>query len=683
MQEPLRPEGTRARLVRTIPGMSTLLASLAALVLAVQRTDLSPPLALVQADEASYPIEVWLHAQYGLEKDVRPAPGIHVVLGVMPSDGGDEPDALPRELHRPVLAEATSDANGEIHVRVPVPVEWRGRSSFLWARVETPGHTRRVLRLQARDATRAERLVVYRGGTLLGRARTESGEPLADARVWLVDAEGRELAGRTQANGGFALDFVAAGPHAAHARHARLGSSGRTVVTLDPGSSPPELELVARGGAAQRVRVLDPRGEPVPGAWITCLPAGHAVPPSLRECAELEAGGGLCGGRARADRAGRLAFPALLPGVYEARASWYVRDGDDLSLREREPGVSIGRLEVGSAPDEERVLVFPAHRVEVELRDETDAPLAARPDEKDEQGVPSFPALSLTSAPEGSRLLSGLANGTHPAFVAGNLAVFPVAPGSEVLLAWQENERPYLEQRSSMAEQPWRVSVTLRLPERSGGANLELTVQDPEGGPFESPRVTIRAAESGREIVYSTRDILPSMFLSGARSLAPGRYTVLVSSEPWYGCMVPDPLPRAPHLPVRIEVELRAGETRVETIRLGAAGHLDLEAREPTRLPDPSAFMSIAALVDTDATRERLGGLRLVLVAGAERRPIERLDVRGLRPRELDWILPGWSARGLDPLPPGEWTLQAEDRGRVVFSAPVRIEPGRVTSVLW
>lgn len=663
--------------------MPTLLASLALVVLSVQRTDLTPP-AAVQASDATYPIEVWLHTQYGFETNVRPAPGIHVVLGVMPSKGDDEPDALPRELHRPVLVEATSDADGEIHVRVPVPIEWRGRSTFLWARVETPGHTRRVLRMQPRDATEAERLIVHRGGTLLGHARTESGAPVTDTRVRLVDAEGRESINRTLANGRFALDFFAAGPHSAHTRHARLGSSHRAGLALDPAAVPPELELVVRGGPTQRVRVVDPLGEPVPGASITCVPAGHAAPPSLKVCAELESRGGLCTGRARADRDGRLALAALLPGVYEAYASWDVHDGGELSFSERELGVSIGRLEVGSAPDVEHALVFRAHRIEIDLRDETGAPVAARPDR---DGVPTFPALSLMSAHSGSERLAGLARGARPAFVDEGRAVFAVSPGSEVLLAWQEDERPYLEQRVSIPEQPWSVPVTLRLPERSGSATLNLTVLDPEGGPFEHPMVSILAAESGREIVPAAQGFLPAMptFVGSSKAmpLAPGRYTVRVTSVPWHGCVVPDPLPREPHLPVRVEVELRAGEERVETVHLGAAGHLDLEARAPVRLPDPSAFMSGANMVDTDAARERLGGLQLVLVSGAQRWPIERLDVRGLPLTELDWILPGWSARALDPLPPGEWMLQAEGRNGVVFSTPVLIEAGRVTTVVW
>ena len=87
--------------------------------------------------------------------------------------------------------------------------------------------------------------------------------------------------------------------------------------------------------------------------------------------------------------------------------------------------------------------------------------------------------------------------------------------------------------------------------------------------------------------------------------------------------------------------------------------------------------------IDPGFARDVLRGAELWLVGDGRRLRLEAFEVDGLPDWRIDWLLPGWPARGLDPLPPGEWTLRAERDGKVPFETRVRIEAGQVTTVRW
>src|SRR5262245_58309502 len=78
----------------------------------------------------TYPVEVVLQAQYGFNKEARPAPGIRVELGITSADE-HEPE-LPLFLDEPVLGSAVSDETGRIETTVAVPAEWKGRNAYMW-----------------------------------------------------------------------------------------------------------------------------------------------------------------------------------------------------------------------------------------------------------------------------------------------------------------------------------------------------------------------------------------------------------------------------------------------------------------------------------------------------------------------------------------------------------------------
>jgi len=106
-----------------------------------QRREPEPPApSVTQPATEIFPLELWLHAQYGFQNDARPAPGIRVEIGIRDVKVAAGPESQPLELERAVLATATSDAQGELHALVDAPYDWRRRPSFLWVRVETPEH---------------------------------------------------------------------------------------------------------------------------------------------------------------------------------------------------------------------------------------------------------------------------------------------------------------------------------------------------------------------------------------------------------------------------------------------------------------------------------------------------------------------------------------------------------------
>ena len=222
-------------------------------------------------------------------------------------------------------------------------------------------------------------------------------------------------------------------------------------------------------------------------------------------------------------------------------------------------------------------------------------------------------------------------------------------------------------------------------------AKLTVHLLDPSGGRFAGDsRVNVVSAEGGRIVKSSLRDGPFSEIEDGSWTtvLPPGSFRLEANARPRSGCIVPPDPPRAPFCPASAEVVLAAGRESVVEIRLGRAGHLDFVALDPATEFQPgdmraSSPPDASRVFRQDQGRAELGGGDGVLV-GAEGRRIEGLtfDVQGGFPW-LDWITPGWTARCLDPIPPGRWTLRIEDRGTLLLEREIVIEEGRVTVIRW
>ena len=657
-----------------------LLALGAAKAEACQRTELSAP--RVDPDE-TFEVSVLLRAQRRFEDDAPAAEGIRIAVGV-----GREGDA-PRYSDREVLARATSGEDGRVAVTLHVPKEWKDApDAWIWARVETPGFrervARRALKAPEDDLTK---VMVYPGGTLYGTVVTGDGAPVEGARVWSVRRGEAGASCRSQdesdAAGRFAVEVFEAGRHAIHARASGLGSGTSPSLQLDPHSMPAEwIEVEVGGGTVVDGRVVDPRGESVAGMSVLAIPAGRSAFPEWEECVEREVGGGLFGDLTRTDREGRIRFPALVPGEYACFGSWSLRSPDGFGTKAKELGEPIGMLSVG-APGEPQDLVFRQRRIELKLLD-------ARGEPPDWECNAKRPWRDCALTVEVRDELYSWQTWRR----VGDIVVVPVEPDVEYCIAWQDPAYRYAERSVVVPWEHFRVPIELRLGEQVEGAELSVRVLTPDGKPLgdgdDEPHVFVLSPDSGRTVALSQR---PGGLFGTARTkvdgwkttLPPGRYLVRATSDPVYGCIVPHPYPRTPYCPAEAIVELEAGRTSDVELSFGRSGHLDfLATGVPARArPIRHEELSPIRVVNLWEMRGKFGGgFASFEPRGRER--IERLefDIPGALGR-ADWILPGWDARCLTPLPPGPGRLRVEGEEGVLYEGDVVVREGEVTVVRW
>jgi len=629
-------------------------------------------LALPQVREAvpvpapeTFPVEVDFRAQETWRAEAAAVPGISVEVGV------DRPGSSPCFVDSPVLARFLSDERGRIRGTLDVPLAWKQDArARLWARVETPGYARNTAERSTAGGLEPTVLVARTGRTLFGVVRASDGEPVEDAEVWLDDAVYARCA-TTLAGGRFALHVPGAGLHRLHARAVGVGSS--TIQVREPG---PLAQIVLSGGGLLSGVVLDPSGEPVRGLRLWIVPVGFDCLPRAAVFVEAERNGGTFGGEAATGEAGEFALPALVPGEYRVFGSW-TRPTSFPWRASQGFQELLGTVRVDGAGERSRGVELRSrqHRIEVHLVDERGRPVDVWSLGKDGE---RRTGLRLGAGDGRLQFGSGF-------LATGHAAVRAVEEDREYVVSLQDERFVYQEMRIDVPFGRFRAPVTFVVGAPATPARLAIRVLDPYGADFERPWITLRSAESGREVDSSVRSGLPPRSLTtGSRwsvTVPPGRFIVEASSEPLLGCVIPELYPRTPHLPAEVEVLLRAGEVAEVVLRLGAAGAVDLE---PTVSPEPRLSPLDAFRLGSEGCRQRLGGRVVELVsARGELLPVEFQNL-GLDRSGVPWIVPGYSARGLTPIPPGRWLLRAlgED-GSPVLERWIEIVAGDVTRVPW
>jgi hypothetical protein len=449
--------------------------------------------------------------------------------------------------------------------------------------------------------------------------------------------------------------------------------------------------------------VLDPRGRPVPGLVVTAYPSA-GFPRGYRVYAG-EGRAGLLVSQTATDAQGQFELLGLARGSYAVHG----RHGRAAHARPKpdELGTLLGTLEAPAGEPGQLTFAEPRLEVVVLNHDGTPADVEAA----------TVPA-GWNDHAEAARLevfrleaLDAWLPHYHPRVpgraVEGR-ATFPAEPGASYLVVWSQ-PGVALEEVRVQAGLDALTQVDIRLAPPAPRSRVTFHVLGPDGRPTgEEPAVEVVSLASGLQLASTIEVGLPSSnwFRDGndpdgerwTTPLPPGNYRARVWIPTFLGCVVPHPFPRTPLRPVEREFELLAGEGLTLELWLGAAGHLDLEPLEPAPHLTPAEVDALVpeALVDAavvESARVRHGGAFAVLVDDTGRRvPIEEFELGGGfggLTLEIPWVVPGHTARGLSPLPPGDWTLLLERPGKsgagrdVLLDRPVTIRAGEVTTVRW
>ena len=258
-------------------------------------------------------------------------------------------------------------------------------------------------------------------------------------------------------------------------------------------------------------------------------------------------------------------------------------------------------------------------------------------------------------------------------------------PAREYTAIWNDTSHALVEHRfTTSAGGPWLTRLDLSLEASAGPARLVVRVLDPHGGEL-PPKVHVRSPSSSRDLECAWGRAPEGGW---STEVSAGQLLLEATAEPTFGCVISHPLPRAEYTPATRVVEVEPGEERTLELRLGRAGHLDLEPIETPR----GAKAAAEALCEDEhgywdcereEVRRALGGgfARLIRASGEV---VEDLSFDTyVGSLGLPWIVPGWYARCLTPLPPGDWVLEVESDGHALFRADVTIVAGETTVLRW
>ena len=571
----------------------------------------------------------------------------------------------------PALLTGTTDVDGRWRTTMEVPASELD-TGRLWVRVEEPGWAGniRLGRLEERlpYPVHVECLEARR---LEGKVVAPGGRPLKWARVGLVSVErpGPPMWALAREDGRFVTFVEAEGPYF----FTVIGGGGGVVTTeplpLDPDALPEGLTLQLAESRSLRLRVRDLEGNPVRVLYLGIVPT--ALEPFARRISQVGAPFFV---HRRADPEGNAVFEGLEEGEYTLFASLTE------PLHFKEPWMRrLGTLEVGDDPGP-RDLQYSFPRLEVRLR----GPGADVPERE--------PARRWGSGLAPGRLhLEGPGRGWKSAVRGGAAAEgvtqYGLQPGRLYRLAFQDDRFPYFERELELPPGSQCLEIDLHLPLPIEPRPIEFRVSAPEGVPyrFESSGLTIRAARSGRVVARIPMGHFSRVESGLCRStLPPGTYWLSAHSSHSTGDAVSPITPRVTHGTSSRTFEVVGGRSGRITRAVEPGGHLDLFSIRDLPEPAPpfeqrrNGFSSRGQDDDEPAS-----AAAFVVSSSGERRPLGFQVPRRTTYLRQEWLVFGWNARGITPIPEGEWTFVLEREGRVFYRRPVRIVAGEVTELFW
>jgi hypothetical protein len=206
---------------------------------------------------------------------IRVAPGASLDVLVVTED--DAPIAgAAVELRQTTPRTETTDQKGQARFR-------GAAGGFFTVVVTASGHGVVHHPVQIPDtagATALARIVLRKGAAIAGKVVTETGKPVAGARVLAHDAsallalESLRLDGvLTDKRGRFELGPRSAGTYRFTAAHPDHAPSSTEPITLDGATAARDIEIVVKAGGTIAGRAVDTADQPVPFAAVRVMPA--------------------------------------------------------------------------------------------------------------------------------------------------------------------------------------------------------------------------------------------------------------------------------------------------------------------------------------------------------------------------------------------------------------------------
>ena len=598
--------------------------------------------------------------------------------------------------HKLLLARGVSDANGEGHVVMQVPVaaleEW-GDDARVWGHVAHPGK-RSFVRTTRRAAGRGEtplKLFPRGGASIFGRVLRADGTPANPGEVQLFPAgtpEGEwvsnEDSAYLDAHGGFQLDADEAGTYDVQVTASGQGTAGLRGLSIEGTGEPEYVELVLSGDGVIAGVLLDPDGVPVPRYRMWCAPeqyrdewVGYLHDPRR---VPHEWGGGLFGDHRSTDEDGRFRFEGLQPGRYLIRGHTAKSGYYEEVLTERL--VETGTLDLE--------LKLARHRVLARVLDHEGKPVEVDQEHRPERDELPKHALYIEECDASGRLLKAerYSHETRPRLANGDL-VLDVQPGKSYVLGVFSRECALVEQRFDVTPGDYEQVITVQLPPPAPGTVLEVELQTPGGEAYEGDNgQRLYAPDSGRLLWETSRYQDESTI---RLAIGPGRYRWVADAEPTRGHHG-ERWSATPYAPVSDELVVLGGRVNQFERSLSPAGRLSLlvtSTRPATGAGalDEAAFERLDWL---DQLRVQNGGAAVRLERNGEvLRPAFNLgrpsDIVGesitLHNLEGPWVVVGERMKTVDPIPPGRYRLVVELDGLGIRERTIDVRADDLTEV--
>lgn len=478
--------------------------------------------------------------------------------------------------HTASVVSGTTDEQGVLSTTVIVPREWcealehaQGSSArdaslaaaiSIHARPQEPGfrHDPRGFSLSMPLPEVVEkRLRLRRGGNLLVVTR-HGGELRASEVRLLHEKDAGTWRSKERADvlkeGHYSIEVEEPGRYAVTARARGIGTAWAIVDYPQDFAAAETIELDLEGTGTLTGRLIDPGGAPILDHGVRAIQTriDGATHLSTNQQLDHERGKGCVNGTAQTNADGEFRITGLEPGDYRLLGWDHSTWGDPRHLAEQ--------VATGSGP---HVYTMERHALVIKVEDDRGMPVEILGHEEDRRW--SFPNQVLVYCYP--RVLDhGERRRPLWSTPSGDYLIAQLQPDREYVLGVHSSRHAPMERIVRMSITDYQEEVTLRLGSALEPASLQVTCRAPGGDPVKADLLVTVRTQSG----YSLEEamIVGSSSVPLTMQLPPGGFVLRVEEKRF---------PR--YVPVEKEMQLVPGESRVESLELGAAGSIAVEPK--------------------------------------------------------------------------------------------------------